>query len=83
MTEEANVNSNKGRSDLIDFVERIERLEATKSEIADDIVDVFTEAKSAGFDVKVMRMVIRRRKMDADKRRQQDEMIALYEGIFG
>jgi len=63
---------------LKSFVERIERLEEEKKGIADDIKDVYAEAKSAGFDVKVMRQVVRLRKLDAADRAEQEEILDLY-----
>lgn len=79
---DVNINSNSGRDALHSFVERIERLEETKSEIADDIKDVFTEAKSIGFDTKVLRTVLRRRRMDREEREEFDSMVELYEGVL-
>lgn len=63
---------------LKSFVERIERLEEEKKGIADDIKDVYAEAKSAYFDVKVMRQVVRLRKLDAADRAEQEEILDLY-----
>lgn len=60
------------------FIERIERLEEEKRALADDIREVFSEAKGSGFDIKVMRQIIRLRKMDTADRREQDEVMALY-----
>ena len=51
------------------FVERVERLEEEKKTIADDIRDVYAEAKGNGFDVKALRTIVRMRKQDADERR--------------
>ncbi len=51
------------------FVERVERLEEEKKAIADDIKDVYAEAKGNGFDVTALRTIIRLRKQDADERR--------------
>ena len=56
---------------LRSFVERIERLEEEKKAIADDIRDVYAEAKGNGFDTKVMRQVIRLRKKDAPSGRRR------------
>ncbi len=56
------------------FIERIERLEEDKAGIASDIKDVFAEAKAMGFDVKVMRQVLRLRKQE-DHERQENEMV--------
>ena len=67
------------RSRLIEFVERIEKNEEEKAQVADVIKSVYAEAKSLGFDVKVLRKVIQRRKMEAEKRREEDELLDLYE----
>jgi uncharacterized protein (UPF0335 family) len=63
---------------LKSFVERIERLEAEKTELAGDIREVYAEAKGNGFDTKIMRQVIRLRKMETADRREQDELLELY-----
>lgn len=63
---------------LKSFVERIERLEAEKTELAGDIREVYAEAKGNGFDTKIMRQVIRLRKMEVADRREQDELLDLY-----
>ncbi|MFM8681429.1 MAG: DUF2312 domain-containing protein [Alphaproteobacteria bacterium] len=63
---------------LRSFVERIEKLEAEKTELAADIREVYAEAKGNGFDTKIMRQVIRLRKMEEPDRREQDELLDLY-----
>ena len=68
---------------LNSFIERIERLEAEKAALAEDIKDVMTEAKAAGFDVKIMRQVIKLRKMEPDKRREQEELLDIYMSATG
>ena len=65
------------------FVERIERLEEEKKGIADDIRDVFAEAKGQGFDTKVMRQVIRLRKKDASEREEEEALLDLYLHALG
>jgi len=60
------------------FIERIERLEEEKKGIAGDIREVFAEAKSDGFDVKIMRTILKLRKMDAADRDEQDMWIDTY-----
>lgn len=60
------------------FIERIERLEEEKKAIADDIKEVYAEAKGTGYDVKIMRKIISIRKMDRDKRREEEEILDLY-----
>ena len=63
---------------LKSFIDRIERLEEEKKAIADDISEIYSEAKGAGFDVKVIRVIVKLRKMDASDRREQDEITGLY-----
>ncbi|HEX2147720.1 MAG TPA: DUF2312 domain-containing protein [Pseudorhizobium sp.] len=62
------------RDQLRAFVERIERLEEEKKTIADDIKDVYGEAKSMGFDTKILKKVIALRKKD-DQERMEEELI--------
>ncbi len=63
---------------LLQFIERIERLESEKKGIADDIKDVYSEAKGNGFDVKIMRKVVQLRKQDRDERREQEAILEVY-----
>jgi len=65
------------------FVERIERLEEEKKTIADDIRDVYAEAKGNGFDVKALRIIVRLRKQDADERREQETILETYMHALG
>lgn len=67
------------RSRLIEFVERIEKNEEEKAQVSDVIKSIYAEAKSVGFDVKILRKVINRRKIEAEKRREEDELLDLYE----
>lgn len=71
------------RDQLRTIVERIERLEEEKKAIADDIRDVFAEAKSNGFDVKTLRTVVRMRKIDTAERQEQEAMLDLYLSALG
>jgi uncharacterized protein (UPF0335 family) len=65
------------------FIERVEKLEVEKAALADDVKDIYAEAKAVGFDTKTMRKVIRLRKMDAEKRREEDELLELYKAAIG
>jgi len=65
------------------LIERIERLEEEKQGIADDIKDVYGEAKAVGFDTKIMRQVIRLRKLRADERREQETILDTYMSALG
>jgi uncharacterized protein (UPF0335 family) len=65
------------------LIERIERLEEEKSGIADDIKDVYAEAKSTGFDVKTMRTIIRLRKMEKHHRDEAEMLLETYKQALG
>lgn len=65
------------------FIERIERLEEDKKAIADDIKDVYAEAKGTGYDPKIMRKVVRLRKVDAAKRQEEEETLDAYMRALG
>ncbi|MEI6283366.1 MAG: DUF2312 domain-containing protein [Alphaproteobacteria bacterium] len=65
------------------FLERIERLEEEKRAIADDIKEVYAEAKGTGYDVKIMRKIISIRRMDAEKRREEEEILEIYLAALG
>ncbi|MCX8475267.1 MAG: DUF2312 domain-containing protein [Sphingomonas sp.] len=65
------------------FIERIERLEEEKKGIADDIKDVYAEAKSTGFDTKTMRHIVRLRKMEKHHRDEADALLETYRNALG
>jgi len=67
---------------LKSFVERIDRLEEEKSALNADIKEVYSEAKAAGYDVKILRQIIRIMKMDKADRREQEEMLELYKNAL-
>jgi len=71
------------RDQLRTIVERVERLEEEKKAIADDIRDVYAEAKGNGFDVKTLRTVVRLRKVEAQERQEQEAMLDLYLSALG
>ena len=68
---------------LRSFVERIERLEEEKAALSADVREVYGEAKAVGFDVKIMRQVIRLRKMDHSDRQEQEHLLDLYKRAVG
>lgn len=68
---------------LLSFFDRIERLEEEKAALAEDIKDVYAEAKAAGFEVKIMRRIMKLRKMDVEKRQEEDELLTLYMSAIG
>jgi uncharacterized protein (UPF0335 family) len=63
---------------LKSFIERVEKLESEKADIAEGIKDLYTEAKGVGFDVKTIRKIIKLRKMDAQKRAEEQMMLETY-----
>ena len=65
------------------FVERIERLEEEKAALAEDIKEVYGEAKATGFDSKTIRKIVKLRKMNLEKRREEDELLELYKAAIG
>ena len=65
------------------LIERVERLEEEKKGIADDIRDVYAEAKATGYDAKIMRMIVRLRKMRPDDRAEQDAILDTYKAALG
>lgn len=68
---------------LRSYIERIERLEEDKAAIAEDIKEVYAEAKGTGFDVKIMRQIVRLRKMDASDRQEMEHILELYKSALG
>ena len=82
---EAADTSNPAASDdrLRLLIERIERLEEEKKGIADDIRDVYAEAKAVGYDPKIMRQIVRLRKMKPDDRSEQDMLLETYKTALG
>ena len=76
-------NSDAARNQLKSIIERIERLEEEKKSTADDIRDVYTEAKSNGLDAKAIRTIIRMRKQDVDERREEEAILETYMHALG
>ena len=65
------------------FIERIERLEEEKKGIADDIRDVYAEAKATGYDAKTMRAIVRLRKMEKNDRLEAEALLETYKAALG
>ena len=68
---------------LKSYLDRIDRLEEEKKGLADDIKDIYAEAKGVGFDTKTIRKLVKLRKMDTEKRREEDELLELYKAAVG
>jgi uncharacterized protein (UPF0335 family) len=65
------------------IIERIEKMEEEKRAIADDIKDVYAEAKGTGFDAKIIRKIVAIRRMDAEKRREEEAILDVYMSALG
>jgi uncharacterized protein (UPF0335 family) len=78
-----NADTNIAAEELRAFIERIERLEEEKKTIADDIKEVYGEAKGRGYDTKVLRKIISIRKQDANERAEMDAILELYLQALG
>ncbi|MAH04431.1 MAG: DUF2312 domain-containing protein [Pseudomonadota bacterium] len=68
---------------LKQYIERIERLEEEKKALAEDIKEVYGEAKAMGFDGKAMRQLVKLRNMDNEKRREEEEILEVYKAAIG
>ena len=75
--------SSKKDEKLKSFIERIERLNEEKNNITLDIKEVFSEAKSMGYDPKIMRKILVLRKMDVDERLEQEALLDTYRNALG
>ena len=68
---------------LKSFIERVERLEEEKRALAEDIKEVYAEAKGVGFDVKIMRQIVKIRMMDQDELDEQETLLDVYKRALG
>ena len=78
-----NIETKSKDSRLKSFIERIERLEEEKNNILADIKEVYSEAKSSGYDPKIMRKVLLIRRMDIDERLEQEALLDTYRNALG
>jgi uncharacterized protein (UPF0335 family) len=76
-------NSEVDGSHLRAFVERVERIETEIRDLNDDKSEIYKEAKGCGFDAKIMKKIIARRRMDRQKRIEEDEIMSLYLEALG
>ena len=83
MSDTATIGHNAGADRLRSLVERIERLEEERKSLGGDIKDIYTEAKSAGYDVKVMRQLIRIRKQEASDVEEAETLLDVYRRALG
>ena len=78
-----NIIDNSSKDYLNQFMARIERLEEDKKTVLEDIKEVYAEAKAQGFDVKILRQIVRIRKIDKAKLDEQEEIMDLYKHALG
>jgi len=79
----SDVLNSTAQGQLKSIIERIERLEIEKAEVAEQIKEVYAEAKGNGFDVKILRKVVRILKQDRAKRQEEDAILDLYLSAVG
>ena len=77
------ITTNDTKLHLKNLIERIEKLEQEKSNLAEHIRDVYGEAKSSGFDTKVMRQILKIRRMDTQEVQEQEELFDIYRDALG
>lgn len=65
------------------LVKRIENVEEDKAAVGEDLKEIYSEVKSSGFDAKIVRIMVRDRRMEIEKRRERDELMALYKAALG
>ena len=74
---------NVAKDALLQFIQKIERLEEDKAEIQEGVKSVFAEARMRGFDVKIIRQILRLRKMNSRERQEQEALLDLYKDALG
>lgn len=77
------ITTNDTKLHLKNLIERIEKLEQEKANLAEHIRDVFAEAKSSGFDPKIMRQILKIRRMDTQEVQEQEELLDIYRAALG
>ena len=75
--------SGTAQTQLKTIIERIERLEEDKAAVSNDLKEVYAEAKGTGFDVKILRKVVRYRKQDRAKQQEEEALLDLYLSAIG
>jgi uncharacterized protein (UPF0335 family) len=71
------------KQQLLSIIERIENRAAAKQEIADEITDIYAEAKGVGYDLPALKAVVRMRKEDASKREHRETLVETYKTALG
>ena len=71
------------KEELLQIITRIERLEEEKAAVAQDITDILADSKIKGYDIKILKQIMRLRKMDDDERIRQEEELETYKSTIG
>lgn len=80
---DTNASSGVSAERLKFLIQRIERVETDRAGLSEDLKQIYIEAKSAGFDTKIIRKIISLRKIEIEKRREESELLALYAAALG
>jgi uncharacterized protein (UPF0335 family) len=80
---EYKMTENVNKDQLMQFIERIERLEEDKKAISDDIKDIYTEAKSSGYETKIIRKIVSLRRKTKEQRVEEETLLDLYMNSIG
>ena len=83
MTEQTNSSFGIARDQLLSIVERIERLEQEKKEIAEQQKEVYSEAKMTGYDTKILRKIVALRKKDPEELSEEEMLLETYKSALG
>ena len=83
MGDNMSITSSVSSAELLQFIEKVERLEEEKASVQDQIKEVLIEAKSQGFDTKIMRQIIRLRKMKKDELAEHQDLLDMYLHALG
>lgn len=82
-TSHADVLNSQAQTQLKSIIDRVERLEAEKAEIAEQVKEVYAEAKGNGYDVPILRSIVRLRKKDRARRMEEEAILDLYLSALG
>jgi uncharacterized protein (UPF0335 family) len=83
MTDDTTLIDSQTATRLTEFITKIERLEEEKKGIADDIKDVMSMAKGAGFEPAIIRIILKQRKRDADDLEEEQSLLEVYKRAIG
>jgi uncharacterized protein (UPF0335 family) len=83
MSKTATQNAPVSAERLKSFIQRIEKVEEDKAAVSEDLKEIYSEAKGAGFDTKIIRKIVTLRRLEIEKRREEQELLAMYMSAVG